>query len=310
MASRDVTGGERGVEDVFAGADPGEPRSTAEVAAALGVEDPRAAALLRASVEAGRLRSKELPDGGRVWWRPLGGAASPADHALVEVEYRSASLSAPFLAAFEAVEPAGELVPDDAEIVATVDSVVSLRDGVLQYYTARGVSPGRYLAALRRIPGVSGVRLLSTDGDEVRVEVRLEADDLADLFRAFGGWVTGGALLGSEIRIRGAVPGETDVREVTAAVREWVPDAELVRRRTVHSPRIVRAILTECLSTQQLAALEAAYYGGYFAVPRESTGDEIAASLGVTRQTFNHHLRLAELAVVRELFRVTEDDAL
>ncbi|MFC7070314.1 bacterio-opsin activator domain-containing protein [Halobaculum lipolyticum] len=310
MARGNVGGGGRGVEDVFAGAEPGAPFSAAEVADAIGVDERRARALLRASVDAGRLRSKALPDGGRVWWRPLGGSASPADDALVEVEYRSASLAAPFLAAFEAIEPTGETVPTDAEIVATVDSVVPLRDGALQYYTVRGVSPGRYLAALRRIPGLSTVRLLSTDGDEVRVEVRLEADGLADLFRAFGGWVTGGTLLDSEIRIRGTVRGETDVADVTAAVREWVPDAELVRRRTVHTPRIARTILTDRLSTQQSAALEAAYYGGYFAVPRRSTGEDIATSLGVTRQTFNHHLRLAELAVVRELFGVTDDDAL
>ncbi len=289
---------------------PGEPLSTAEVARHLAVDEHEATRRLRAAAAAGSVRSKAFPGAGRAWWRPADGEGAPTDDALVEVEYRSTALATPFLDAFEAVPPEGETVPTDARIDATIESVVPVRDGMLQYYTARGVSPKRYLAALRTVPGVSRARLLSTDGDRVRVEVRIDGDDLTNLFEAFGGWVTGGALLDGTVRIRGTVPKATDVAEVTDTVREWVPDAELTSTRAVYTPRAVRDLVNERLSDQQRAALEAAYYGGYFAVPRDSTGEDIATALGITRQTFNHHLRLAELAVVRQLFDATERDAL
>jgi len=53
---------------------------------------------------------------------------------------------------------------------------------------------------------------------------------------------------------------------------------------------------------RQFTSLQTAYYGGYFETPRKSIGDELAERLGITRQTFNRHLRLAENTVLEQLF--------
>jgi predicted DNA binding protein len=43
-----------------------------------------------------------------------------------------------------------------------------------------------------------------------------------------------------------------------------------------------------------MEVVETAYSAGYFAWPRENSGEEIASLLGVTQPTFNKHLRTAE----------------
>jgi len=47
--------------------------------------------------------------------------------------------------------------------------------------------------------------------------------------------------------------------------------------------------------------LQTAYFSGYFDWPRERTGEEVAASLGITQSTFNNHLRTAERKLLDRL---------
>ncbi len=58
------------------------------------------------------------------------------------------------------------------------------------------------------------------------------------------------------------------------------------------------AMLEERLTDRQRAALEAAQLNGYFEWPRPTDGAEIAATMGITRQTFHQHLRAAERKLV------------
>lgn len=55
------------------------------------------------------------------------------------------------------------------------------------------------------------------------------------------------------------------------------------------------------LTDRQTEALAAAYEQGFYAVPREHTSEEVAGELGLSRRTFEEHLRRAEGKVVGEL---------
>ncbi|WP_277552616.1 bacterio-opsin activator domain-containing protein [Halobaculum limi] len=298
------------VLDAFDTVETTEPMSTVEVAMALGVSRGVAYAKLDAAADAGLLESKKSPAGSRIWWAPVPRATTVGSERMLELGYRSRALASPFLGLFDREWTDDERDSAQPTVHASVDSVVTLRDGVLHYYTVHGVSASSCLETLRAIDGVTRARLLSTGGDVTRVEVRLESDRVSELFARFDGSVTRAELVDNEVHFVGTVPGTANVRAVTDAVVEAVPDAELVRQRVAYTPRLIRDIVTDALSEQQRASLEAAYHGGYFSVPRESTGAEIAESLGVTRQTFNHHLRRAELAVVDHLFSATAEDAL
>jgi len=58
------------------------------------------------------------------------------------------------------------------------------------------------------------------------------------------------------------------------------------------------------LTDRQAEALTAAYEKGFYAIPREHTSAEIADELGLSRRTFEEHLRRAEGKVVGELLPI------
>ncbi|MFC7009102.1 helix-turn-helix domain-containing protein [Halalkalicoccus salilacus] len=60
--------------------------------------------------------------------------------------------------------------------------------------------------------------------------------------------------------------------------------------------------LVDRLTEKQRAALETAYFGGYFDWPRDHTGEEIAELLGLSPATLAQHLRIAERKLFEALF--------
>lgn len=57
------------------------------------------------------------------------------------------------------------------------------------------------------------------------------------------------------------------------------------------------------LSDGQREALSLAVEAGYYEIPRETTTEEIATEMGVSRRTFEEHLRRAENKIVKNLLQ-------
>lgn len=102
------------------------------------------------------------------------------------------------------------------------------------------------------------------------------------------------------------VSPETDVRGFVDSFRAECGDVELLSRTTTDRSVTTE---TECvdamfasLTDRQRETLTTAYYSGYFAWPRESTGEEIAEMLGVSQPTVNRHLRFGQLRLLERLF--------
>jgi PAS domain S-box-containing protein len=100
-------------------------------------------------------------------------------------------------------------------------------------------------------------------------------------------------------------PPTGDVRRIIDRVREVYPTARLLKQRQItrlkHPPTRVQRVMTAELTERQHQALEAAFHSGFFEWPRESTGEEVAASLNVAPPTFHQHLRKAERKVFDHL---------
>jgi PAS domain S-box-containing protein len=94
------------------------------------------------------------------------------------------------------------------------------------------------------------------------------------------------------------LPQNVDVRPVVESIQDAIPDSEVVARRERERPaRTVeefRTTLEDDLTERQRSALEAAFYAGFFEWPRESNGEEVSESLGVSAPTFHQHLRVGE----------------
>ncbi|MFB6151366.1 MAG: bacterio-opsin activator domain-containing protein, partial [Haloarculaceae archaeon] len=102
------------------------------------------------------------------------------------------------------------------------------------------------------------------------------------------------------------LPRRVDVREFVEMLRETHPSVELVGQRTVEreatTEREFVASLLDSLTDRQLEVLRTAYLAGFFEWPRRSTGEDVAAMLGITQPTVNRHLRFAQQRLLERLF--------
>jgi len=196
----------------------------------------------------------------------------------------------------------------DGDMRIDVDEVVRLQDGsALKYMTGRGISAKELIDVFGQLYDVEDTQLLQSSAGECRVEVHVEAPTIPLVFAELGGQVkslfqtngAAGPLLTAE------VPGDVESRTAVQAARKVYPDIRLESQELQYSPRLLYDIVEDVLTKRQFTSLRTAYYGGYFETPRKSTGDELAERLGITRQTFNQHLRLAEETVLEQLFDVS-----
>lgn len=286
-----------------------EPLSTSEVADAVDVARRTVYDTLERLVEEGYLESKKVGARARVWWQPAISetpTSSTTDGAsaleLTSEHVRELELESELVA-----ETIGTVAGD--EFYTEVEGLVPLDgDGQLEYWLVRGIDPNAYFEVLREFPTFRDARLLSKSDEEFRIEVKVTSDSLMSIFARFDGRLARATIDANGLSMVGKFPATADVSDVVTAGRQAVPDLQLVSQRLVYTPRLFQHLVEDDLTDRQWMALQAAYYGGYFNKPRESTGDELADRLGVTRQTFHHHLRHAEAKLCRNLFEGVEHD--
>ena len=157
-------------------------------------------------------------------------------------------------------------------------------------------------ALIDGLPHFGEVRILSDDGDEAAFELQLHDPPAVSLIASQGGRVANASIRNGNYEMAVHLPQTADVREVVSALREKYPDVELLAQRRTSKPdrgsagsgAILRADLTD----RQRAVLEAAFRSGFFEWPRESTGEDVAESVGITASTLHQHLRAAERKLV------------
>ncbi|MFU8868235.1 bacterio-opsin activator domain-containing protein [Natronococcus sp.] len=191
-----------------------------------------------------------------------------------------------------------------------IDSVVSLPDGTtVQYMGTADLSASDFVTAVEEVPHYIDVRLLSSSDGYHRVEAHAESTTVAHVFSSLGGRARTIVITPEEVRFLGELPGDVDPRLAADGIREFHRSVELVSEDLVYSPHLLYDVVADALTERQLSVLDAAYFGGYFDTPRTSTGDELADRFGVTRQTFNQHLRKAQRTVFRHLFEKSGAEA-
>jgi hypothetical protein len=82
--------------------------------------------------------------------------------------------------------------------------------------------------------------------------------------------------------------------------------AKREQRPTDGPPELSADALAE-LTDRQQEVLEAAYLGGYFNWPRDSTAEEVADSLDIASATLHDHLRKAQRKVLDEILADASD---
>lgn len=176
------------------------------------------------------------------------------------------------------------------------------------FFTVPDTAPSTVTEAAASIEAVESIRLIAERESDSLFEVVVPESTIAATLVDHGGVLQTITTDGDQARFVVELSRGADVRSFVRMLQRKHPGTELVarrdRERSVRNRREFRGELRDRLTDRQLRALETAYYSGFFEWPRESTGEEVAESLGISQPTFNRHFRTAE----RKLFTLLFDE--
>ncbi|WP_083898822.1 bacterio-opsin activator domain-containing protein [Natronococcus jeotgali] len=144
-----------------------------------------------------------------------------------------------------------------------------------------------------------------SEGTPTSFELRLADPPVLSAVASLGGYIERAIIEDTDLQLTVHLAPSTDVRQIIDLVESAYPHAEMRRRQQItcshdRMPANQAWSLSD-LTERQRAALKASYYTGFFAWPRETTGEEVAESLGIAPATFHQHLRNAERKVFDSL---------
>ncbi|MFB6130582.1 MAG: bacterio-opsin activator domain-containing protein, partial [Salinigranum sp.] len=230
-------------------------------------------------------------------------------HAIASVERKHALMSDDVVEVeFRVPDLLGSLgitLPSDGRI--SFERVLPTGDGsYLEYGTASDDATDALRSLVDRLSYGESVTFLGREFDDVRFEIRLNESPVLSAIAAHGGNVERATIEDGDYHMTIQLPPGVAVRNVMDVVRSTFPAVEMVTRRQVQrsdeSRGRLHRELTEELTERQRAALEAAYFLGFFEWPRENAGHDVADSLDVSPPTFHQHLRRAEKKLLEVLF--------
>ncbi|MFC4437260.1 MULTISPECIES: bacterio-opsin activator domain-containing protein [Natrialbaceae] len=188
-----------------------------------------------------------------------------------------------------------------------LDSLVPLSESTQLYYVRlEGASPADVFELADVDPGIDDCRLIETYEDACRIEFVVEGSSPTLTLTEYAVTVREAVFEDGTATITAECAADADLRTIVSGLRSAFPDSELVGKReaerAVQTGREFREGLEERLTDRQEAALRAAYSGGYYDWPRESTAEEIADAMGVSSPTLHSHLRKGQHELLRTFF--------
>ncbi|WP_435347311.1 PAS domain S-box protein [Haloarchaeobius sp. HRN-SO-5] len=231
-------------------------------------------------------------------------------HAIAAVERKRALISEEVVELEFQIQNVFDVLGGDAETDDPIEferTVPVGEDSYLVYGTAGGDAIDAMRAAVESeaYEHWEGLNVLDEGDEGATFELRL-TEPLFSALAAHGGYMQEARIVDGNYYMRVHLAPRVNVREIVDTITDVYPTIELVTQRQVTRSEPSSGNLQEAifgaLTDRQQSAIRAAYQRGYFAWPRESTGEEIAGSLDVTAPTFHQHLRKAENKLFTALF--------
>jgi PAS domain S-box-containing protein len=239
----------------------------------------------------------------------IGQLGEVVGHAIAAVERKEALVSDDVIEIEFEIQNVFEAVGIDASKSGTItlDRTISAGgDDYIVYGTADEDGMATVRAVVEAVPHWESVEVLGEGDDVTRFEVRLTEPPVVTRVAAQNGRVQSARIENGDYRITVHLPHGADVRRLVDGVQETYAGAEVIaQRQTTQRERTSRGLNTAVLdelTERQRAALEAAYFAGFFEWPRESTGEEVAESLDIAAATFHQHMRAGERKLLTALF--------
>lgn len=200
---------------------------------------------------------------------------------------------------FEVTDPGclAVAVTDELDCYCQIERTVRASDGTrLSYLQCEGVSAQRARDVTASTDGVLDCRVVSEWDDGCVLEAKRDSCG-TDVMMEYGATMRRAQAEDGVGSLIIEAPKSSDPREIAKAYEQYNPESEIVAKREVERPvqtaSEFRETIHNRLTDKQRSAITAAYFSGYYQWPRESTGEEIAASLGISSATLHQHLRSA-----------------
>jgi HTH-type transcriptional regulator, bacterioopsin transcriptional activator and related proteins len=185
---------------------------------------------------------------------------------------------------------------DELDAGFEMEGITSQSSGsYLQYFTVTGAPSERVLEFASDDPSIENARIVVEHDESALLELVVGGPSLATALAEYGGTIHAARFTEGRGTVVAGFSRTTDVRNVVEAIQSTFVRTELIgkreRERPVRPIRESQAALEEMLTERQRSTLETAYYAGYFEWPRDSSGEDVADSLGVAPATFHQHAR-------------------
>lgn len=171
-------------------------------------------------------------------------------------------------------------------------------ESVVEYVTVQGLEPSVVEDFAHSFSGIGDARVVTADEDEALFRFEIVDSSLAHPIVDCGGDLRSIEATAGVATVTAHLSRSADVRSVLDALRTELESVDLLARREIERPALttgeIRTALESALTERQREALQTAYVGGFFEWPRDSSGEEIAAVMGINQSTFLQHLRTAE----------------
>ncbi|MDQ2052077.1 bacterio-opsin activator domain-containing protein [Natronolimnohabitans sp. A-GB9] len=177
----------------------------------------------------------------------------------------------------------------------------------VQYVRVEGLDGETVLEEATDHSSIEECRVIHDSGDSCTIEMRLAESGVRTLAN-HGATVRDVTVTDGVGTCLIEVSQDANVREIADALTVIYENTELVARREIDRPVRTAADrrnrILDQLTDRQLTTLRLAYYSGFFEWPRESTGEEIAETMGVSPPTMHQHLRKGLKTVLCEFFEL------
>jgi len=191
---------------------------------------------------------------------------------------------------------------------ATLEELIPRKEGrYSEYFTVTGVDPEDVLTFAAEYDALEA-KLLEEREDTSLFEFVVDASCPAVCLGEQGALPRRVESTDGEGHIEAEVPASEDASAIVEDFLDAHPSAELVRKRTqpyttpMFGHREFQDTVEEHLTECQQEALAAAHEAGYYNIPREGDGMEIADELDICSSTLHQHLRVAEQKLVTLFF--------
>jgi len=187
----------------------------------------------------------------------------------------------------------------------TYEGTVPGADGSFSMFFTTDASPDA-VSAYANSSEVADADVLSQDGGRTLAVFRVDENPLVGFLADRGMRAQSIEVAADEAKLVVESAAGDGARDAADEFKSRYDDVTLLSYRERDRPPVTNSEFVSAvenrLTGRQLAALQSAFVSGYYESNRSVTGDELAASMGVSRSTFHQHLRAAERKLISEFF--------